>query len=110
MRRQRVASHWPVVRDLDEQTELGAVYMRSFKRAQFRLALVTGLVVLTVVGGLPLLFACAPGVARLRPAGLPLPWVVLGGCIQPLWVVLARWHVRRAERVERDFADVVARS
>lgn len=104
----QAARDWPVVRDIDERTEPGQV--RSLMRAQFRLALGLALIVLAVVGGLPLLFACFPAVSRMRVAGIPVSWLVLGVCVQPVWIVVARWHLRRAERIEQDFADVVARS
>jgi hypothetical protein len=106
----RVTRHWPVARDIDEQTELGTVYVRSLMRAQLRLALVTSLIVVPVVVGLPLLFTLAPGLSRLRILGVPLPWLVLALCIHPVWIVTAAWHVRQAERMERDFTDVVERS
>jgi uncharacterized membrane protein (DUF485 family) len=99
-----------VVRDIDEQTELGAVYVRSLMRAQLRLALVTSLIVLTVVGGLPLLFALVPKLSGLRILGVPVPWLVLALCIPPVWIVTAAWHVRQAERTERDFTEIVERS
>jgi hypothetical protein len=42
-----------VAGDLDEQTELGTVYVRSLMRVQFRLALVTSAIVVMVAAGLP---------------------------------------------------------
>ncbi len=90
--------------------EPGAVHVRSLMRAQFLLALRVTAVMVAVVGGLPLVFALGPGLARTRVAGLPLPWVVLGGCVQPVWIAIAAYHVRRAERAEREFADLVERS
>jgi hypothetical protein len=101
---------WPVARELDEQTELGAVYVRSLMRAQLRLAFAVAAVVVGVVGGLPLVFALGPGVTRLRLAGLPVPWLLLVLCIQPVWIVAAAWHVRQAERLEREFTELVERS
>ena len=106
----QVVRPWPVVQDIDEQTELGAVYVRSLMRAQLRLALITSLIVLMVVGGLPLLFALVPELSGLRIHGVPVPWLVLALCIQPVWIVTAAWHVRQAERTERDFTEVVERS
>jgi hypothetical protein len=105
---QRAARDWPEMRDIDERTEPWQV--RTLMRAQFRLALGLGLIVLAVVGGLPLLFACFPAVSRMRVAAIPVPCLVLGVCVQPVWIVVARWHLRRAERIEQDFAGVVVRS
>jgi hypothetical protein len=105
-----VRTRWPVTRELDDNTELGAVYLRSLMRAQFLLALRVTAVVLAVVGGLPLVFALGPMITRLRMAGVPVPWLVLGACIQPVWIAVAAWHVRQAERVEEEFTELVERS
>ena len=40
--------------------------------------------------------------------GVPLPWVLLGVLVYP-WLITLGWaFVRRAERHEHDFADLVA--
>lgn len=106
----RVPPYSPVPRDIDEQTELGAVYIRSLMRVQLRLALVTCGIVALVVGLLPLVFALAPALSAVKPLGVPLPWLVLGLGVQPLWIAAAARHVRKAERTERDFIDLVTRS
>ncbi|MGI8334030.1 hypothetical protein ACRYCC_29105 [Actinomadura scrupuli] len=106
----RGPGHWPVSRELDEQTALGAVYVRWLMRAQLRLAMFTSLVMVMAFGGLPLAFVVVPGLARSRMLGVPLPWLVLALGVQPLWILTAAWHVRRAERTERDFTEVVERS
>lgn len=101
---------WPVSRDIGEQTELGAVYVRSLMWAQLRHAVLTcGLVGLVIVG-LPVAFAVLPGIGAVRVAGLPVTWIVLVLCVQPIWIALAFWHVRAAERTESDFTDLVERS
>jgi hypothetical protein len=38
-----------------------------------------------------------------------LPWLLLGVAVYPLLVAAAWWHVRAAERVERDFTDILRR-
>ncbi|HEU5159860.1 MAG TPA: hypothetical protein VFU43_22885 [Streptosporangiaceae bacterium] len=100
----------PVTRDIDEQTELGAVYVRSLMRVQLRHSLATCAIVAIVVGVLPLVFVLAPGLSAIKALGVPLPWLVLGLGVQPLWIGAAARYVRRAERTERDFTDLVARS
>ncbi|HEX6468057.1 MAG TPA: hypothetical protein VF069_03105 [Streptosporangiaceae bacterium] len=106
----RVPPYPRVTRDIDEQTELGACYVRSLMRAQFRLALAGCGVVALVIGLLPLVFALLPGLAAVKLFGVPLPWLVLGLGVQPLWIAAAVGHVRGAERAERDFIDLVTRS
>lgn len=105
----RVPPYSPVTRDIDEQTELGAVYLRSMMRVQLRHALVTCGIVAIVVGLLPLVFALAPALSAIKALGVPLPWLVLGLGVQPLWIGAAARYVRRTERAERDFIDLVTR-
>ncbi|MBC6470386.1 hypothetical protein HKK74_33575 [Actinomadura alba] len=97
----------PGTREIDEQTGLGEVYMRSLIRSQLRLALSVCVAVTGVIGGLPALFLLAPGLGDLRLLGVPLPWLLLAVLIYPLFVVCAWWYVRQAERVEQDFAELV---
>jgi hypothetical protein len=106
----RVPPYPQVTRDIDEQTELGAVYVRSLIRAQLRLAVVSCGIVVLVVVLLPLTFALAPALAAVKLVGVPLPWLVLGLGVHPLWISAAAGHVHRAERAERDFVDLVTRS
>jgi hypothetical protein len=99
----------PVTRDIDEQTRVGELYMRSLVRTQLRLAVtVLGAFAVTVCG-LPLLFTLAPELRSLDVLGLPLPWLLLGVGVYPLIGAAAWWYVRAAERAERDFADLVTR-
>ncbi|GAA0433202.1 membrane protein [Acrocarpospora corrugata] len=100
---------YPVTREIDEQTQLGEVYMRSLIRTQFRLALFVCTVLACVIGGLPLLFLLVPDLRAVEIAGLPLPWVVLAGLIYPAFVVGAWLYVRQAESNERHFAELVER-
>ena len=46
-----------VASEIDAQTELGEVYIRSLVRSQLRLALGVTAVLAVTVGGLPVLFA-----------------------------------------------------
>jgi hypothetical protein len=73
-------------------------------RAQARVALATCAIVTVAVVGLPLLFACAPCLSRIRLLGIRLPWLILCVILPPVWVATARRHVRRAERVEHRVA------
>ncbi|WP_157245708.1 hypothetical protein [Nonomuraea typhae] len=100
---------YPATREIDEQTVVGEVYMRSLLRTQFRLALFVCTVLACVVGGLPLLFLLLPDLRGLHLLGVPLPWAVLAGLIYPAFVAGAWLYVRQAERNERHFADLVER-
>jgi fatty acid desaturase len=70
-------------------------------RAQRKIALTTCAIVAVAVVGLPLLFAWAPGLSRIRLLGFRLPWLILSAMVPPVWVAVAGRHVRHAERAER---------
>lgn len=86
---------------------LGTVLMGSLLRAQLRLAVVTLTPLLVVAVGVPLAFHLAPGLADVRLLGIPLAWLLLGILIHPLLLTLGWSYVRRAERNERNFAELV---
>ncbi|GAA4363325.1 hypothetical protein [Nocardioides caricicola] len=100
----------PVTRtaDIDDQTRLGGVYMGSLLREQLRLAIGILLVLALTVGVLPLLFHLAPELAEVHVLGLPLGWLLLGVAVYPTLLLLGWVYVRRAERNERDFAELVS--
>jgi hypothetical protein len=96
-----------IASEIDAQTALGEIYMRSLMRTQLRLALGTVLVLALTVGLLPVLFLVAPAARTTDVAGIPLPWLVLGFAVYPVLIALAWSYVRRAERNERSFHDLV---
>ena len=100
----------PVSRDLDEQTELGDVYLDGLMRAQLRLSV--AVVALTVAGlaALPVTLSLVPATRTITVVGVPFPWLVLGVAVYPAAWFLARWYTRQAERIEQDFTDVVESS
>ncbi|HET7683606.1 MAG TPA: hypothetical protein VFK34_08065 [Marmoricola sp.] len=96
-----------VAAEIDRQSEIGELYMHSLMRSQFRLALLVVSLLAVTVGALPLLFRKWPALRHVDLFGVPLPWLVLGFLVYPLLVALAWFYVRRAERNERDFNDLV---
>lgn len=96
-----------VTTDIDAQTELGAVFMRSLLRAQLRLAAGILVLVAAFVGGLPLLFRISPELAGRPVLGMPLAWGLLGFVAYPVMVAMGWAYVRRAERNEKRFVDMV---
>ena len=103
----RAAAHRPVRREIDEQTIVGEVYMRSLVRLQLRLAVGVCLIFAVLLGGLPILFTLEPGLSKTHWLGVPLPWLLLGVVVYPVLVVTAWFYVRQAERNERDFTELV---
>ena len=67
-----------------------------------------GLLAVTV-GVLPLVFKLSSGVRRTHLLGVPLPWLILGVGVYPVILALAVFYVRRAERIEAEFTDMVGR-
>ena len=95
--------------EIDAQTQLGAIYMASLLRTQLRLALVVLLAVLVLLAGLPRWFELAPSLKDVDVVGMPLPWVLLALVVYPFLFLLGWFYVRRAERNESAFSDVVGR-
>jgi hypothetical protein len=95
--------------EIDAQTELGEVYMRSLMRSQLRLAVAVALALVLTVGMLPVLFALVPASRDVAVLGVPLPWLLLGFLVYPELIGLGWFYVRRAERNEQAFSDLVNR-
>ncbi|MCW7943980.1 membrane protein [Streptomyces hygroscopicus] len=98
-RARRASGYYRPRTEIDEQTTLGHTYVRSLMRSQLRAALAVFTVLVLLVAPLPLVFAAT------RNTGAE--WAVLGFCLYPPLVLLARWYVRRAERNEKDFIRLV---
>jgi len=74
---------------------------RRIHRAQLRAALAAVGLLAVLIIGLPVLLAAFPGLDGVRVAGVPVSWLALGVLPYPVLVLLARWQLRRAERLER---------
>jgi hypothetical protein len=94
--------------DIDAETRLGDMYMGSLLREQLRLALGVLAVLAVTVGLLPLLFHLVPRLSGVGVLGLPLGWLLLGVAVYPWLLVLGWAYVRRAERNEDDFTELVS--
>ncbi len=101
----------PVRRGVEvaEQTAIGRELVRGLMRAQLAASLRIAAVAVLLFAPLPLLFAALPVVSSLAPWGVPLPWWVLAVLSYPALLGLARLHRRQAERIEREFADLLDR-
>ena len=95
--------------EIDAQTQLGEVYMRSLMRSQLRLALGVSALLGLTLGMVPVLFLLVPAAKTVTVVGVPLPWLLLGLLVYPYLLLVARWYVRRAERNEQAFSDLVDR-
>lgn len=99
----------PVLRgaEVAEQTEIGRELVRGLVRAQLAASLRIALVALALFAPLPALFAVVPALQDLRILGVPLIWWLLGVLAYPVLYFLARLHRRQAERIERDFTELL---
>lgn len=98
-----------IATEIDEQTGLGEVYVRSLIRSQLRLSVGVAGVALGVLALLPLVFHLLPVSNEIQVLGITLPWLVLGFVVYPALLAAAVFYVYGAERVERDFVDLVDR-
>lgn len=95
--------------EIDRDSEVGEVYMRSLTRSQLRLAISVVAMLAVSIGSLPLVFDLFPAVREWRFLHIPAIWWVLGLGVYPVVLLLAWIYVRRAERNERNFAELVGR-
>lgn len=98
-----------LIREIDEQTEIGEIYMRALMRSQLRLAGLVIAVLGLTLGLLPVVFLLWPVTRTQHLLGIPLPWVLLGVAVYPVLLGLGWFYVRQAERNERDFTELVER-
>lgn len=96
-----------VARDLDEQTDLGDIYIDGLIRAQRRLSLIVAGLTVAGLTGLPLLLTLVPATRTLTVVGVPFSWFAIGVAVYPCAWFLARWYTRQSERIESDFVAVV---
>lgn len=94
--RRKPHGRWRVPRLDPRDTERA---LRNYRAQRARgipaLAAIFGLLL-----GLPTLFALFPGLTEARVLGIPASWLMLAALPYPAMVLLARWQLRRAERVE----------
>jgi hypothetical protein len=93
--------------DVHEQTALGGIYLRSLLREQLGLAGRVLVLMVVTLGVLPLVFHLWPDLAHRQVLGIPISWLVLGVLVYPFLLLLGWRYVRRVERNERDFAELV---
>ncbi len=106
-RRSADRSGAPGMDDVLRQDDYGRVLLGSLMRAQLGATVsVLGPAIL-LLALYPLLAVLIPGLARAQLAGIPVTLLVLGGGIYPPLVGLGFWYVRRAERVERRFGELL---
>ncbi|SDK46021.1 hypothetical protein [Arthrobacter sp. ok362] len=89
-----------------EESDAGALFVRSLIRSQLRLGLVVGLGFLLILLAFPLMLWLVPGLSDSTIAGLPFDWVLLGAGIYPVIGLSAWLYVRTAARNEARYRDL----
>ena len=93
--------------EVQEQTEVGDAMVRGLVRAQLLLSVRMAVVTLSVLFAIPLLGRLLPPYSETMVFGIGLPWLVLGVAIYPLLFTAGWVYVRRADRTEAEFVDLV---
>jgi hypothetical protein len=97
----------PIASDVHRRDPYGAALLRSLIRAQLAVSVSFLAIAICLLVAVPLVVSAFPSVARVRVAGLPIVLVLLGIAVYPVLAILGRLYVRRAERVEARFAELV---
>jgi hypothetical protein len=95
--------------ELAEATAHGGLYLRRLVRAQLTLSLLALVAFAGILGSLPLLLFLAPALRHVTVLGLPLPVLLVGVPLFPLFVGLGLIYQRRADALDEAFRDLVGR-
>jgi hypothetical protein len=96
-----------IASEIDEQTRLGELYITSLMRSQLRLALGVLVALASTLGLLPLLLGAFPAISDVHLLGVPLPWILLTVVAFAEIIGLGWFYVRRSERNEDTFSDLL---
>jgi putative solute:sodium symporter small subunit len=95
------------LRELEEQTQVGEIFLGALMHRQLRLSLRVAATMAVVLGVQPLLAWLWPAYAEIQVFSIPLPWLVLGAGSYPLMVALGLYYVRHAEAIDDEFSDLL---
>jgi hypothetical protein len=105
----RAAAPSTNVTELAEQTGVGEVLLDTLLRRQLRLGIRLLLCTALPLVVLPLVVRQSPDLVSTEVFGIGVMWWVLGGGVYPYLSIVSRWYLRRAERNEREFVELVHR-
>lgn len=95
------------LRELQEQTQVGMVFLAALMRRQLALSLTVSAVLGLLLAGQPLVARLWPGYAEVQLLGVPLPWLVLAVASYPALVLLGHYYLKRAEAIDEEFSDLL---
>ncbi|HEY4024974.1 MAG TPA: hypothetical protein VGO86_00980 [Candidatus Dormibacteraeota bacterium] len=95
------------LRDLEEQTPVGEIFLGALLRRQLALSLRVAITLIAALGAQPLLAWLWPAYGELSVFSIPLPWLVLGVGSYPLMIALGLYYVRHAETIDDEFSELL---
>jgi hypothetical protein len=95
------------LRELEEQTQVGEIFLGALLRRQLRLSLSVTLTLAVALGAQPLVAWAWPVYGTVHVFSIPLPWLVLGVGCYPLMIALGLYYVRQAESIDDEFSDLL---
>jgi hypothetical protein len=97
----------PAIRDLEEQTAVGIVFLGALLRRQLALSLRVAASVVVLLGSQPLLAWFWPGYTQIEVLSVPLPWIVLAVGSYPVMIACGLYYVRHAEAIDHEFSELM---
>jgi hypothetical protein len=95
------------LRDLEEQTPVGEIFLGALMRRQLALSLRVAATLVVALGAQPLVAWLWPAYGAIRVFSIPLPWLVLGVGSYPLMIAIGLYYVRHAEAMDDEFAELL---
>jgi hypothetical protein len=95
------------LRELEEQTQVGEIFLRALMRRQLLLSLRVAVTLVVVLGAQPLVAWLWPAYGQVQVFSIPLPWLVLGAGSYPLLVAMGLYYVRHAETFDDEFSELL---
>lgn len=93
--------------EVQEQTEVGDVLVRSLVRAQLWLSVRLAALTLCILFAIPLVGLLVPAYSQATVFGIRLPWLILGIVVYPLLLGVGWVYIRKAERNEYEFTELM---
>jgi hypothetical protein len=95
------------LRELEEPTQVGEIFLGALMRRQLLLSLRVAITLVVVLGAQPMVAWLWPAYGQVLVFSIPLPWLVLGAASYPLLIALGLYYVRHAETIDDEFSELL---
>jgi hypothetical protein len=95
------------LRELEEQTPVGEIFLGALMRRQLVLSLRVAAILVVALGIQPVVAWLWPTYGMVRVFSIPLPWLVLGVGSYPLMIALGLYYLRHAETIDDEFSELL---